>query len=68
MQVPTSHPKEVITIGFLNPKTDKQVDDAIANVRDLGSRASKEDREIAATAAKQAGGRGNRAKEAFKGK
>ena len=60
--------KEVVKISWLDPKSDKQVDDAIANVRDLGSRASEEDRKIAAKAAEQAGSRGNRAKEAFKGK
>lgn len=55
-------------MGWLNPKSSDDVDRSIANVRDLGSRASKEDRETAAKAAKQAGSTGNKAREAFKGK
>ena len=66
--VPTIAFKEVIEMGWLNPKSSDDVDRSIANVRDLGSRASKEDRETAAKAAKQAGSTGNKAREAFKGK
>ncbi len=52
-------------MGFFENKNADDYDNAVANVKDLGAKASKHDREMAANAAKQAGSRGNDARRAL---
>lgn len=56
-------------MSFFDPVGSSERDNAIANVKTLGSaNASKRDLEIVTQAAKQAGSVGNKAREALKSK
>lgn len=59
------HQQKGSTMGFFADKSYEAVDNAIANVKDLGAQASQTDRDLAAAAAKQAGERGNKARAAL---